>query len=357
MKKDVLENIEETREKRKLSKEAKKKIKNRILANFFIYLSIFALIIGYIYIREKLSEQKATYIYDICAVVILITDIVLVEVAYRKNSMKLVVTGLEICIIAIFSLFSTYIFYKMDYIPICLGLIEGGALYYCIKIIVIYKQEKNKYLYEIGDFSDIIKKESKDEKAELKKNNRMKIAMEEREKLLKDMDNEANKGIIDNDEQVEKKPRKRKTKANDKTSNKKIDNEEIKEEVIEKTKTTKKTPNKTTKSKTVAEKKIEPKEVKEETKTKKTTSSRVRKTVTPKIEETVEEKPKEKKATSTKAKKEKVAVVEQKSKTEEKPKTRKTTTATTKKSTTTTSKKTTTKTAATPKKTTKRTTK
>ena len=378
MKKDLLENIEETREKRKLTKEAKKKIRARLRANFFVFLSIALLIIAYVCIREYLPYEIAICTYDICAVVCLLFNIILVEVAYRKNSVKLIVMGLEICAVSVFSLFSTYVYYKLDYITISLGIICGCAIYYIIKIIVISITDKRKYLYEMSDFSEIIRKESKDKNVAYEKENRMKIAMEERRKLMENIGKTHDE--IENTEEVKPKARVKKGKKikEEATENREEEINEPKKAIASETATEnkktgsiarrgrrKKTENVqeepiAQEEPVVQEKTVEPKKEKKATKTpvkknskpvqieeepivKKTTRGRKPSTVK---EEVIEEKPKAKKTTTAKTKKEIEEVA--------KPKTKKTTTTTKK---TTTSRKPATKTSTATKKTTTRTTK
>ena len=322
MKKDLLENIEETREKRKLTKEAKKKIRARLRANFFVFLAIALLIIAYVCVREYLPYEIATCTYDICAVICLIFNIIIVEVAYKKNSVKLIITGLEICAISVFSLFSTYVYYKLDYITISLGIICASAVYYIIKIIVISIIDRKKYLYEMSDFSEIIRKESKDKNAVYEQENRMKVAMEERRKLMENV-GKTNAETENVEETVKPKNKKGKTVKTEKTKT---------EEILEPEKTiASKTAEKETKGSIARRgrrKKTETvQEVPEEPIVKKT-STRGRKPIAVK-EEAIEEKPKAKKTTTAKTKKEKEDEVM--------PKTKKTTT-TTKKATTSTKK-------------------
>ena len=94
--------------------------------------------------------------------IFLIFTIVIIEVAYKRDSGELAITAVELLVIATFTLFSPHIFIHTNY-GLIYGFIALASMYYSAKIIFVYFSEKKKFLNEISDITDIIKKESKDE--------------------------------------------------------------------------------------------------------------------------------------------------------------------------------------------------
>lgn len=200
MKKNILKDIENIKEKRKLSKEAEKQIMSKVIANWAIGTSMVILVMIFVIAAKFLSQTSAILIYNIYSVVLLIFTLIIFEMAYKKDNGNLAISGIEILFVSIFTLFSPYIFFKFSYGAIY-GVMTVFAVYYIAKIINIYCSKKKKYLLEISDITDIIKKESKDELAKEFENKRQ----EEKEARLK---KEANK--------VKQTAKKTKTTANKK---------------------------------------------------------------------------------------------------------------------------------------------
>lgn len=165
MKKKQLEILEKINDDRKLSNEIKDKITKKVLKNF-----IFAAIILLFFIILKLiaintEKQLAILIYKILSAVVLTITLVLFEVAYKKDNDSIAVISIEMLFLSILTLLTPYILInKENTYASCLGVFF--TVYYAIKNFYIYQTEKNKYLKEINDINQIIKKESKDELAQ-----------------------------------------------------------------------------------------------------------------------------------------------------------------------------------------------
>jgi len=168
LKKDVITNIEEIKNERKLSKEVEKNILNKAIANWAICISLNILIFTFALAIKALPRTIAESIYNISSIAFLIFSIIVIEIAYKKDSGKWAITGIEILVVAIFVLFAPYIFIKYHYNNIYLPILIV-TIYYIVKIICIYNMEKKKYLAEKSDINDIIKKESNDELAKQEK--------------------------------------------------------------------------------------------------------------------------------------------------------------------------------------------
>ncbi len=248
MRKEELENIEKIQEKRELSKESKDKIIGRTVANGAIGIAICILIYTFKIASNLLVKEAAILIYNVCSIEILVFALILLEIAYKKDSRKWAISGLEMLILAIFVLFSPYIYLKFNN-KVMYPIIAIVAIYYIVKVIVIYFMEKKQYLNDISDIQEIIKKESQDDKAQ-----------EEKTKILEEIEQkriEAEKNkIIEEPVEIKERPKRKTTKTEDKgtitkksTVRKNVENKTTAKK--EKTTTKKKTMTKVEKEKKV----------------------------------------------------------------------------------------------------------
>ena len=305
MRKKDLKNIEELKKNRSFSKEAEDNVKSLIIGNFAVCVSIIILILTFVMNATLVEQSLAILVYNVSAIVFLIFNIIVFEVAYRKDSGRIGLCGVELLIISIFTLFSPYIFLKFKYEIFCYSLIAISTLYYLCKIILTCKSEKKKYLQEISDIKEIVKKESKDIRAveETEKNieEEKKAREEAKKEVLKPVINVVDEEIASNNSDI---------KAESK--------DEVKIEAKPKTNAKPTTRKRRTTTKTA---------------TKKTTTTRSRKkvdSIVEPIEETVQ--PVKKKTTTRKTSTKVIEKpAEEKKTTTRKSTTRKTTTAATKK--------------------------
>ena len=92
--KNIMKNIEKIQEKRRLSDETKKKIKDRAISNWAICISSIILVLTFTVVANFIPKQLAVLIYNICAIGILIFSLIVLEVAYKKDSGKWVICGI-----------------------------------------------------------------------------------------------------------------------------------------------------------------------------------------------------------------------------------------------------------------------
>lgn len=240
MNKNILKKMEKIEEKRKLPDEVKKKIKDRAISNWAICISAIILVLTFKISANFLPKQATDLIYNVCAIAILVFSLIVLEIAYKKDSGKWAICGIEILVLAVFTLFSPYIFYRANTIFIYIFIIIT-TIYYIAKIIKIYFSEKKQYLFEISDITNIIKKESQDE-----------VAKKEQEKILKRMEKKLEK----KNEDTKKNTAKSKANSKNKTPTKSKTNNKTTTSIKTKKKTPTKSKQKTTptKSKTTMKK-------------------------------------------------------------------------------------------------------
>lgn len=206
MEKNVLEDIDDIKKERKISKEVEKKILKKTIVNGAIGVIIMLLVMAFYIFAKQLTKDVATLIYNTSAIIILALAIAIIEIAYKKDSGKLAITGIEMLVLSVYALFAPFVFIRVSYKYIY-GFIALTTIYYTFKIIRVSLLEQEKYTTEISDITDIIKKESKDEFAKQEKEKR-----EEEQRKLKEQEKAKN---------AAKKTTTKKTTATRKTTTKK----------------------------------------------------------------------------------------------------------------------------------------
>lgn len=155
--------VEIIAEKKKMPKDLKHKIDKTTLKNFLIAV-LFMLIIVAIHISKlKIGEEQFYLIGKIVPLVMVSITIIIFEIAYKKDSGILCITGIEFLLFSICVLFipHAYKFYDSKVIGYTKALPTFWAIYYVLKAIIIYiKREKN-YKNNISDVKKIIKNEAK----------------------------------------------------------------------------------------------------------------------------------------------------------------------------------------------------
>ncbi len=154
----------EIEEKRKLTDEVKNKIDKNVFYNFLMAISImiFMFAINFLYIKSNIIEFK--FYIKFFTMFISIVTIVLFEIAYRKESGKYAITGIEFLVLSVLVLYIPYVYINksevvrklMMLIPIYFG------VYYSFKNYFIYRKEELNYKNNLSDVKEIVKKEKAD---------------------------------------------------------------------------------------------------------------------------------------------------------------------------------------------------
>lgn len=173
MRKGTIQKIEEEiNEKRKMPKEVKESLRKEIFTNIIICACLVAYFL-FLFLGS-VDKTKAVRVIDlkIFSTIYLATSIILFEIAYKKDSGKIAIHGVEILLVAIMTLFLPYIIFELDskYQKIYYFVGEYIAVYYVIKCICIAIIRKRKYSKDVSDIKEIIKKEKriiKDEDEEI----------------------------------------------------------------------------------------------------------------------------------------------------------------------------------------------
>lgn len=155
--------VEEITEKRKIKGEVKEKIFKNILYNFLLSIGIICYICGFICVYVYCSDN----IYDIVSKVLsmfsIIITVIVFEFAYKKDSGKFAINGIELLVASIVVLYMPKMFINLDkfYSQIFLLTPLYCAIYFVAKGIIIYKKEEKIYQNSLSDVKEILKEETK----------------------------------------------------------------------------------------------------------------------------------------------------------------------------------------------------
>ena len=148
-------------EKRKLPEDLKGKLDNYTFINLMISIAlmIYMLAINVLYLNESI-QIFATSI-KVFAMLLIIIDVAIFEIGYRKDSIKIWIHGFELLICSILVLSLQYIYlYANDIVKhIFMLLPVFYSIYYVAKIIVEHIIETKKYRNNLSDVKELVKDE------------------------------------------------------------------------------------------------------------------------------------------------------------------------------------------------------
>lgn len=153
--------VEELTKKRKMTKEVKDKLHKRIFQNCLLAIAIMlcfgAINLVYIYTSQEVWNivQKVSPMVFICLTVGIF------ELAYRKDSGKMAIVGIEWLIFSVIILYIPKIYDNLDkafcielsFAPIFCG------IYYVAKSILLYLKTQKEYQNNLSDVKEIVKDE------------------------------------------------------------------------------------------------------------------------------------------------------------------------------------------------------
>lgn len=152
-------------------KENNKIINKKVFENIIIAVILMALFIGINYLYGKVNEEQLKLTMKIASSVFMGLTIIIFEVAYRKDSGKLAINGIESLVLSCFILSITYVITVNDFDFNLYILVASYAvsIYYVMKAILIYTKEKKKFLDSLSDIREIVDNKPQKKKATKKK--------------------------------------------------------------------------------------------------------------------------------------------------------------------------------------------
>lgn len=252
---------------KKLPKGISQGILKNILKNLIVAIFIMAYFITLNILYMNLQENILLGTVKICATALLVAGIIIIEIAYKKDNGTLAITGIEVLILSMHSLFINHVTKVLNY-DFRLYLLTSSyvfAIYYVLKTIIIYTKSRRKYLLSFSDVSDIVKKDEPTVKEAKKRNVADDDEIEDviENKMFEKENNAKNK------EKIEVKQEKNKKKSTSKKTNKTTSkNVNIETDLKEETESDKEIKKTSTKSKSTKNKsKTSKKELEESTET------------------------------------------------------------------------------------------
>ena len=153
-----------------------KKIADKIWINIIIAVIIMLYFIGINIAYNTLNQDYTIVILKTASIIIMSISIIIFEISYKKDSGITGIIGIEVLVIAMhtLSVMHVVISSSFDFKTYITASSYIFALYYVMKSILIYTNEKRKYLKSLSDIKEIVinepvKKEAR--KTNLKKNN------------------------------------------------------------------------------------------------------------------------------------------------------------------------------------------
>ena len=139
-------------------KENNKIIRNKIFENIIIAIAmtIYFIIINFSYLR--MEENILLQGIKIASIIILSLSIAIFEIAYKKDSGRLAINGIEVLVLAIqtLTIWAVINRFKIEFETYILSSTYAFAIYYVLKSIIIYTIEKKKYLDSLSDIHEIV---------------------------------------------------------------------------------------------------------------------------------------------------------------------------------------------------------
>lgn len=148
-------------ERRKLPEEVKSKISNSIFFNILLvmFMMIITLVINIMF--NKFSLAQFENIMKIVQITVCLISIAIFEYAYKKDSFKKALYGIEFVLFSIAVLYVPYMF-NLNNMNFLENIIIVYILYYIVKSIVTAIYYKNKYLKEnMSDVKELVKDDKK----------------------------------------------------------------------------------------------------------------------------------------------------------------------------------------------------
>ena len=210
----------EIEEKRKLPQDVKEKIKTNIFHNLIAAVIILAYLAAINVIYYSFKQNDFEYYMKYFALGIIIVTVIDLELAYRKDSKKLWLIGVELLACGILSLYIPYIYlHTTAYLRNCVMLLPAVLLiYYAFKSMIIFKQNQFKHRNNLSDVKELLNDDERKSYLDEKSTKIYRAKMQEEEEIRKAIIKKQKIRTIQKEE--ENKKSKVKNQNNKKTKNK-----------------------------------------------------------------------------------------------------------------------------------------
>ena len=153
--------LEREMAKKRIPKEVSQEILKKIFKNLIIAIVVMIYFIFTNILYTKLDLENLEMATQIVSGVFIVSGLIVLEIAYKKDSGTLTITAIELLILSMHALFINHVItiYNFDFRVYLLTSSYIFAIYYVLKSIVIYTKARMKYLRSLSDVSEIVKDE------------------------------------------------------------------------------------------------------------------------------------------------------------------------------------------------------
>lgn len=158
--------------KKRIPKEVSQEILKKIFKNLIIAIVVMIYFISINILYTKLDLEKMERITQLFSGVFILSGLIVLEIAYKKDSETFTLTSIELLVLSMHALFINHVItiYDFDFRVYLLTSSYIFAIYYVLKSIVIYTKARMKYLKSLSDVSEIVKDEPIIKEAKKRKN-------------------------------------------------------------------------------------------------------------------------------------------------------------------------------------------
>lgn len=177
----------EIEQKRKLPQNVKEDIKTNIFHTLIAALIIVAYLVAINLMYYKFDHNSFEHYMKYFALGIILITVVDIEIAYRKDSKKLALIGVELLVCGILSLYIPYIYlHTTAYFRNSIMILPAVLLiYYAFKSFVIFKQNQFKHQNNLSDVKTLLKDDERKGYLEEDSKKSYRAKMEEEEEIRK----------------------------------------------------------------------------------------------------------------------------------------------------------------------------
>lgn len=153
--------LEKTLQKKKIPKEVSQEILRKILKNLILAIVVMIYFIVSNICYTKFDTEQMERIIQLFSGGFLLAGLIMLEIAYKKESGSLTIIAIELFVLCIHALFINHItiVYNFDFRIYLLTSSYIFAIYYVLKSIIIYTKARMKYLKSLSDIPEILKDE------------------------------------------------------------------------------------------------------------------------------------------------------------------------------------------------------
>ena len=196
---------------------------NTVFKNLLKAIGIMTYFIVLNFAYTRMNVERLMNDIEVFSGIFLVIGLVMLERAYKQDSGKMALSGIELLCLSMHSLSINHViaFYQYDFRFYLLTSSYVFAIYYVLKSIIIYTREKRQYLKNMSDISEIVKEEPI--KKEAKKRRKVRNTKQNVEEMKESTSNKKEENVK-NEKQTSKK------QVNKKESKKEGNKEKAKEE-------------------------------------------------------------------------------------------------------------------------------